>query len=323
MFKTLNLGSSNLRNMLQKSSGPLLIIFCCFFWASDTLFRFPLTKSISATQIVFYEHLLALVFLFPTLFLIFKNKNSLKKPEWFSLIFIGIFGSGIATIFLTKSYQYINPSVALILQKLQPIISISFAALILKEKITMSQIIWGIFALLGAFVLVLPEINLHSTLQTNQNSLKGILYSIAATSIWGLCTVFGRFVSQKVAFQQSTALRFLFGFIGVMLVTLLDSSSSFSSILNIHSLLNISSLASLASLAYLSIVSGVIAMNLYYAGLSRTPASKAAILELSMPVFAIILNSVFLNKFLSFNQIIGAIIILISIYKTTQTRNLK
>lgn len=73
-------------------------------------------------------------------------------------------------------------------------------------------------------------------------------------------------------------------------------------------------------LLYLPLVSGALAMSLYYSGLKRTSASLAAILELSMPIFSVLLNAIFIHKYLTNIQLLGGIIIVLSIYQITNIR---
>ena len=55
----------------------------------------------------------------------------------------------------------------------------------------------------------------------------------------------------------------------------------------------------------LALVPGLIALLLYYRGLSGTKASYATLAEISFPASAVILNWVFLGAGVSANQILG------------------
>lgn len=301
--------------MNQFLKGPILIILCCLLWASDTVFRFPLLKNNSALQIVFYEHLIAIFFLLPVLIGAIKAFSELQRLQKLAIAFIGIFGSGIATLCLTQSYKYINPNVALLLQKLQPIVAIYSAKLLLNETISKKFYMWTTLSILGAILLIAPELGNLLTFNYSPETLFGLLLALLATISWGLCTVFGRYISTSINHYQTTSLRFIFGMIGIFVLILFDGNISgfFSSSLKVE-------MKDIFFLLYLPIVSGIIAMNLYYSGLKRTSASHTAILELSMPIFSIILNAIFLNKFLTNIQLLGGIFIVLSIYQTTKLR---
>lgn len=129
--------------MSQAIRGPIFILLCCFLWASDTLFRFPLLKNHSPLQIVFYEHLLAIFALLPFLHQSIFSFLKLSKNEKLAIVFIGVFGSGVATLCLTQSYKFLNPNVSLLLQKLQPIIAIYASSIILKEFISKKFYFWA------------------------------------------------------------------------------------------------------------------------------------------------------------------------------------
>ncbi len=299
------------------SIGPFFIIFCCLLWATDTLFRYSLLTHFKSIEIVFMEHFFALLFLLPVLFKNTTVIRCIKPREWLALGFIGIFGSGIATLCLTSSYNYINPSIALILQKLQPVIAISFAHFFLGERVSKIFYVFSGLSVFGAFLLIYPELNLDQPISLNSNITLGVLLALIATASWGLCTVFGRYITATMNYFTSTALRFLFGFVGIYFIFIYNNLKSDG---QPFSLLNRIHMSNFPALAYISIVSGIIAMNLYYFGLKRTSASHAAIYELSLPVFAVIINSLFLGKFLTFIQLIGSIIIVLSVLMINRLR---
>src|SRR5687768_2506046 len=98
--------------------GTFLVIVACLFWGMDTLIRYPLVESgINPITIVFYEHfILTLIFALP-LIGSFKRIGELKIGDIFSFIVIGGIGSALGTVAFTESFQYLNPSLVILLQK--------------------------------------------------------------------------------------------------------------------------------------------------------------------------------------------------------------
>ena len=102
-----------------------------------------------------------------------------------------------------------------------------------------------------------------------------VLYALMAAALWALGTVLGRFLALELPFQQVTALRFAFGLPAALAAVLVLGAPLRASL---HDELFI---------ALLALVTGLVAILLYYYGLQRTTASVASIAELAFPVVAI------------------------------------
>src|SRR6476469_7093165 len=101
--------------------GIFLVILACLFWGMDTLIRYPLVeRGINPVTIVFYEHCILTVIFSLSLIPNIKRIGELKLADVFSFLVIGGLGSAIATVAFTESFQYLNPSLVILLQKLQP-----------------------------------------------------------------------------------------------------------------------------------------------------------------------------------------------------------
>ncbi|MBI2606402.1 MAG: DMT family transporter [Deltaproteobacteria bacterium] len=285
--------------------GPFLIVLCSFLWASDTLFRLPLLAHADALTIVLIEHAVATMVMLPVLFARAPRFRVLRPQDWTSIAFIGVMGSAVATLCLTASYHYINPSVAILLQKLQPLVSITGARVFLGERPRGRVYVWGLAALAGAMLLSAPELA-----QAEFGfKARGLLLALVAIVSWGLSTVFGRYASQRNDFAVLAFLRFVFGFAALGVYAAASGNIPKASAALFHA-----GASTLSSLAYIALVSGVFAMNLYYAGLRRTPATVASIAELSFPLAAVILNWVFLDQRLTALQLAGGCLLVFSVF---------
>ena len=288
-------------------SGTLLVILACLLWGMDTLIRYPLVeKGINPVTIVFYEHcILALIFsvgLIPQL----KRLGELKVADIFSFIIIGGFGSAIATVAFTESFQYLNPSLVILLQKLQPIVAIILASIILKEEIQKQFIIWAGVCLVGGLLVSSPDIERFYELMlhnfgavTSDVAVKG--YGLVGVSIlgWGATTVFGKRLSM-VGFEPKSIMagRFLTGLF--MLIPFVQWDRS----------MVLPSGEDYLKILVMVIISGALAMWFYYQGLKRLSAKTTAIAEMFFPFFAIIVNWVFLGKQLTELQLLGGAILI-------------
>ncbi|MCF7841398.1 MAG: DMT family transporter, partial [Lentisphaeria bacterium] len=64
--------------------------------------------------------------------------------------------------------------------------------------------------------------------------------------------------------------------------------------------------------------SGTVALSIYYFGLKFVDASKSTILEMFWPLSAVTIDWVFFDHGLTITQIMGAILLLIAIWRVTK-----
>ena len=286
--------------------GPFLVGMAAFLWATDALVRYPAIETIDPGVIVFVEHVLAVLILLPWILYRYRNQLfALNKREWLSAMFSGAAGSAIATLFFTASFRYINPSVAVLLQKLQPIMVVVIAYLLLGERPAKKFFIWGLVALAAGIVLSFRDFNFNFLSQGFNLHSVGIQYAFGAALIWAASTVSGKFLLKKTPPTLAAFWRFFFGFIAVTL--LLGLSNKMPSI-HIFESSN-----TVFFLIYLSLIPGLWAMLTYYNGLAKTPASVTTFVELLYPIGAVILNTIFLHTPLEPIQTIAGIVLLFAV----------
>lgn len=282
--------------------GPSLVAFAAFLWATDALIRYPSISRLDPTFIVWFEHVLGVILLLP--WILWKNKNeifSLSFKSWVSALFSGVGGSAIATVFFTASFIYVNPSVSVLLQKLQPVLVVLIAYPILGERPERKFYIWGFVALLAGIVLSFPDLNFDFLSSGVDLHSKGIQYAFGAALLWAASTVSGKTLLQETSPTLATFWRFFFGLVALSLIMVVAGNLPDTSVLQ--------SKETLFVLFYLSLIPGIFAMLIYYRGLSRTPASVSTFIELVYPIGAVILNTAFLHTPLVPIQIIAGLIL--------------
>ncbi|RJQ28826.1 DMT family transporter [Candidatus Parcubacteria bacterium] len=290
--------------MNQYKTGPWLIFLAALLWAVDAPFRKFLTAGLPSATIVLMEHIviavLVIIFLAPRL----KELNRLSAFEWFSVFFIGFGGSALATVFFTQSFHYVNPSVAILLQKIQPIIAIFLAMLILKEKLMDRFWLWAAVAILGTYLVTLPDIRMSGL--SLAGGTKGVAFALLAALLWGSSTVFGRVVLKKISFQAMTAIRFLTALVFLLFLNVYDNA--------IYTI-GTASPRDWAYVFIIAILAGFVSLLIYYKGLRVTSASVATLGELAFPFAAVVVNWKFLGATLFPIQILGGLVLLFAVWK--------
>jgi len=309
LFNCIFPSSVNLRFKGTVMTGIIFIFFACLLWAADTLIRYPLLfGGSSAQQIVLFEHLILVSMLIGVFVLQRRKLTFFNRSTIVPFIVIGIFGSALGTLAFTQAFYLANPTVVILLQKLQPLVAVTLSALLLKESISPRFFIWLGFAILGSLLLILPDLNvLYSNVQsglvkTESSTLLGYGLALFAVISWGSATVFGKKLSLKgLDSIDMMAGRSSFGLLGMLPFAFMTPT-----------LVSSIEVDTFGKVAFLALISGIIGMYCYYQGLKRIPAHWATLAEMLFPVAAIFINWAFLDIAMSQVQLIGAIILISS-----------
>jgi drug/metabolite transporter (DMT)-like permease len=269
--------------------GVALVAIAAALWGLDALFRRPLAHSTGVSTIVFGEHvvlvLVALPFLLPAL-------QAVWRLGWryvAAAVAIGAGASAVATILFTQAFVDGDPVTPVVIQKVQPIVAVLAAGIVLGER-PHPRFGWLLApALVGTWLMAFPRpthIEAHGALVPS-------LYALAAAVLWALGTVLGRYLSRRLSFEHVTTLRFAFGLPASAIAVAILGDPFYSSV---HDS---------AWIAMLALVTGAIALALYYYGLARTPATTATIAELAFPITAAIVGYAAFGATLSGTQWLG------------------
>jgi len=266
--------------------GPALVFIAAALWATDAPFRVHLTQGLASNFIVFGEHAVSCLVAIPILFYNWADLKKISGREWVAIIFIGVCGSALAAVAFTESFHYVNPSVAIVLQKIQPLIAIVLAWFLLGEKMHKNFWLWTALALFGAYLVSFPNLVPQTYAgETFNPNLVGAALALTAAALWGASTVFGKYVLRTAAFQTLTSLRFV---VGLIFLTLLNAAQgTFPSAGTVTG-------TDVLFIIIVAFTSGVFSLFIYYYGLQFTRASIATIAELGFPLAAVFVNAYFI-----------------------------
>ncbi len=298
----------NFELMIQKqvSSDPLEYIF-----VPD-----PVLVPSRSIFIVLVEHLIGTILV---LLLLFSRKatsslidqlRTFDKRDWISFLLVSA-GSGLGLYFFMIAFGYGNPTVAILLQKSQPLITLLFAMLILQERPSKWFYLSLLIAAFGIFLMVFETLGQGTT-----NEVLAAVFSLVAAIFWGSNTVWGRILTNKVDYWNLTTLRYIGGSVILIFANLLLGAYN-STNFNVLSETIITFGSDIAlpingfvAIALVTIFTGgILPLALYYFGLRWSRASVGGIAELAFPVLAIFVNYYFLGFGLTLTQAIGAIIL--------------
>jgi len=282
---------------LARLPGVVLIAVAAAMWGTDPIIRKTMSGTTSATTIVFGEHVIlvlcTLPFLVPALRAVFRAGWRYVTAA----VIVGAGASAVATILFTDALighsDYITP---VVIQKIQPFIAIGAAALLLGER-PRQGFWWFFLPAVAGFWLV----NQAHPLAPSANGLVVVAEATGAAVLWALGTVLGRYLSRELEFQHILSLRFFFGLLASALALRVMHEPAYS---NAHDTVLI---------LYLALVTGLLALGLYYYGLQRTPAMVASLAELTYPAVAIVAGIYAYGQHLSWTQWLGVALIIGSV----------
>jgi drug/metabolite transporter (DMT)-like permease len=273
--------------------GVVLVALAAAMWGTDPIIRKPLSTSTSATTIVFGEHVVLVLLTLP---LLLPALRAVFRSGWRNVLCVVVIGAGasaVATILFTEALFHGDFVTPVVIQKLQPLVAVAGAAFLLGER-ARPRFAWFILPALIGFWLV----NQPHPLEPTAKGLVPIAEATAAAVMWALGTVLGRYVSRDLEFQHIVALRFFFGFVASAIALPVMGAKAYA---GAHDSLWI---------AYLAVVTGLLALSLYYVGLKRTPAMLSSIAELTYPAIAVIAGIYAYNSHLRWTQWLGVVVII-------------
>ncbi len=293
-------------------SGPLFIIIAAALWAFDGLIRQHL-YTLPPLTIIFFEHLVGLIILTPFV-LRHVLTTKLTHREWWLVVLVAILSGFLGTLWFTTALgkvHFISISVVFLLQKLQPLFAISTARIFLKEKLDERYYKWAFISILAAYFVTFPSG--VPNLQTGSETIIAALFALGAAIAWGSSTTFSKMLLNKVDFKVSTFYRFLFTTIFALPILYFFGGGFGSGFI-------IPSMSQFQLLILIAVSTGMVALLIYYKGLSKTPVHVSTILELTFPFIAIFIDMKVNHTVLSHSQWLAAIILVFCIFQISRIR---
>jgi drug/metabolite transporter (DMT)-like permease len=292
---------------------PIFIIIAAMLWGFDGIVLRPELYTLPVVLVVFLESTIAAIYLSPILF---KNLSILKKldaKDWIAFFGVALFGGAIGSLSITKALFYVNfvnLSIVILIQKLQPLFALSLAAIILNERLPKKFFYWAALAIVGTYLMTfglkLPQIS------SDNKNLFAALFSLFAAFSFGFSTVLSKRALKNVNFELGTYLRF-----GISSLIMLVLVLSFNEIGSIKAVTN----TQWWIFILIAFSTGGPAIFLYYYGLKNITASSSTILELAFPLTAVILEYFLHGNILSVVQWIGVTILIYSITNVVKLSN--
>ncbi len=301
---------SKTKYLVSDALAPFMVILAASLWAVDGIALRPILYNLPVTLVVFIESIIVAVLLTPVLAKRFPQLKTLTVKDWLAFGGVALFGGALGTMAITKALfyvNYVNLSIVILIQKLQPAFALLLAALILKERLPLRFFFYAALAIMGAyfmtFGLKVPIVD------TGDKTPLAALFALIAAISFGSSTVLSKRALWNVSFELGTYLRFTFSSVLMLVIVIFTGTIT-----------SISQISSNQVLIFfvIAFTTGGTAIFLYYYGLKRISASAAAICELAFPLSAIVLEYVLRGNILGPVQWAGAFVLFLSILMVTR-----
>ena len=287
---------------MYKYAPHIAVIFAALLWSIDALLRQSL-YTLPTLLIISIEHGLGALIFIPFLKKYWDDIKGLLQSGWISILWISLLGGMGGTYFYTKALSYvgyIDLSIVVLLQKLQPVFAMSLAAIILKEKLYKKYIVLAFLAIIGGYLVTFGK---NTVPNWDDNTLIAALFALLAAFCWGSSTAIAKKALVSLHYSAVTGLRLaLTTLISLIIIIIFNFD-----ILNVDISLNQWSMIIIIVLS-----SGTLALFIYYYGLNKLPASHTTLFELFWPLSAVIIDWIRSGEPLAFMQLLGAALLLLS-----------
>lgn len=293
----------------SKLLAPLLVVIAAALWAVDGIVLRPSLYSLPVPLVVLVESSIVAILLTPFFIKKLSSLRYLKKKDWLAFFGVALLGGAIGTMAITKALFYVNfvnLSVVILLQKLQPVFAISLATVLLKEKLPKEFFLWAGLAIIGAYFMTFGLS--APNFSTGDKTTIAALFALLAAFSFSSSTVLSKRALRNVDYEMGTYLRFLFASIIMFII-----SATTGDIYSVDSVTP----KQIIIFLIIAFTTGGAAIFLYYYGLKRISASVASICELAFPLTAVVLEYFVHGNILSPVQWMGAAVLLISILKVS------
>jgi drug/metabolite transporter (DMT)-like permease len=297
--------NSNMNLSRNKKIAFVYLFLATLIWAATYSVTKVALVEVPPIRLAFLRGVVAIPFLLGMIFYYGKWKEVLDvfKKHWGFSILFGLTGIFLMNVLQNIGLQYSSTIMAGILINVNPIFVLFLAALLLGEKLSGRKMTASVLGFVGILFVVLGGEDLSGLL--GSEAFFGNVMFLCVALAWTVYTL-----SNKALFKKYDALTLTFVANVTGTLLLLPATLFFDSASGMFT----AGFAAWSSVVFLGIFASGLAILFWNSGLSRIEASKASVFQYLTPALAIVIGLVFLKESLSFSDVIGGILIFLSVY---------
>jgi drug/metabolite transporter (DMT)-like permease len=272
-------------------AGLLLVNVATFSWATNIVLGRSLRGEIGPISLAALRFLLGTAILATLLRRREHEGRRLGRDRWL-LLLMGISGVALFAPTLYLGLRYTTALNATLIQALAPLVTGVLAALLIHEPMSRFQVAGAVVGLAGVLVLISQgSLDFWRTI----TSSRGDLILLAAVTLWSLYTVASRRVTSRRPVLSATALSTLLG-LPFLLGAMIWEWQALPLYLTPRLLM---------AIIYIGIAPTVVGFLSWNAGVRRLGSSGAMVFYNTLPLYGVLLSSVFLGEELGAAHLLG------------------
>jgi drug/metabolite transporter (DMT)-like permease len=228
-----------------------------------------------------------------------REGRNLTTGDYFWMLLLGILCIPLSMLAFQLGIMHSNASTAAVLFSVNPLFTIFFASMILKEKITANKAIALTLGIAGIVFMIRPW-----DIQEG-NSVLGVVLMISASLIFGLYTVTGKLRLQRIGLITQTSISFILGSLVLLIVMLFMKRPVFAGVAD-----------NLLMVLYIGVFVTGFGYYFYFMAIRHSDASTASMAFFIKPAIAPIFAVIFLKDILLWNTFVGIGLIVVGSFIT-------
>ena len=289
--------------MISRLKSPyLLLVFVAILWAGNIVVSKKIIYSLPPFTLSMIRFLLASVLLLPWLL---RKKSFTKLREskaFYRLLFMAVTGVLLFNSFLYSGLRFTSAINASFVNSLSPLAIFILSVFWLKEEITYRQILGLIVSFLGVLWIV-SQGNYLNIINMQLNI--GDIFVFAGCFTWALYSNMAKVVMRKIPPMETAALGIVIGTVFLIPASIFE--------LQFFKDIEISWVTAV-TIAYLVVFASIVATALWFDGINKVGAARAANYYNLIPIFSIIMAVIFLKEELFTYHYIGGILVFSGLY---------
>ena len=282
-------------NHSSRAVGLLLVAGSAFaFGVMPVFIKMAYAAGASVYTTLFLRFVFGAVCIFPLMFILKLPMPS--RREIITFLLLGGIGYVAQSFFYFAALEYTTASVAALLLYTYPALVVLGSVLVFKEKITLPKAVALVFALAGACVVSLGQLD---------GSIIGAAFALASAASYTIYILINSRVVEEGKGIQSTAFIILGSVIVFGIMNLIVGFEP------------PTTATGLFAIAVIGLFSTAFAFWAFLTGLEKVGPSDAAIISTLEPVAAVVCSVLFLSEPLTINVIVGGCLVVAALLITS------
>jgi drug/metabolite transporter (DMT)-like permease len=249
----------------------------------------------------FARYAIACVALLAAAFVLEGGLPKLSGRQWLGTFVLGAFGVFAYNLFFMASLERLPGSRAALIIALNPVITITISALVLKESLSARRWLGVVIALFGVWI-VISHGDIASIASAGVGA--GELFMLAAVTSWALYTIIGRKVLAGLTPLAATNYAALWGTLMLACVAAPEFGS-----------LTMAQFdgSMIGALLYLGVCGTALAFVWYYTSVKKFGTAVTSVFNNLVPVFGVLISVILLGEHLLTSMLIGGAIAIVGV----------